>query len=380
MTDRLKLTADAAYLPWVNYQGLDTHNARLLLFPDDDNRGSGMMFEAALDYYVTANWTVGVGGRYWAWNMSNNGTGGTIDLTGAGSSPSQPSGFTAARYGVFMQSSYHWGDPSPTTFVAAMPTKAPPILAPTSRPMNWTGYYVGGHLGGGWSDDHWSDPFGSTVGAGGLINVAGFNDITRATGPIGCGQIGVNWQFASWVLGVQADADAAGIAGQNSCFTGLGGVLCGRYINTLATVTGRVGYAWDRSLVYVKGGGGWVDTAYTIFGNTNALTLGTGSTTLHSWGWRDRAVPDRRDDQRRNDRRLAVHQPVQDGRELQIRLRPVDHCGSCEVKLAAVPSGLHVDARILSGIRLPPASLPHQKLSQLLMRADPKHRIDLVFF
>jgi opacity protein-like surface antigen len=119
----------------------------------------------------------------------------------------------------------------------------------------------------------------------GFINVAGFGDITRATGPLGGGQIGVNWQAGSWVLGVQADASAADVTGQNSCFTGLGGVLCGRIINGLGTLTGRVGYAWDRSLAYVKGGGAWIDTTYSVFGNTDALTLGSGSTTLNDWGW-----------------------------------------------------------------------------------------------
>jgi opacity protein-like surface antigen len=96
------------------------------------------------------------------------------------------------------------------------------------------------------------------------------------SGPIGLG---------SWVLGVQADASAADITGQNSCFTGLGGVLCGRTINALGTLTGRAGYAWDRSLAYVKAGGAWTDTTYSVFGNTDALALGSGSTTLNNWGW-----------------------------------------------------------------------------------------------
>jgi len=74
------------------------------------------------------------------------------------------------------------------------------------------------------------------------------------------------------VLGVQADASAADIIGQNSCFTGLGGVLCGRTIHALGTLTGRVGYAWDRLLAYVKGGGAWVDTTYSVrqYGRTLA--------------------------------------------------------------------------------------------------------------
>jgi opacity protein-like surface antigen len=224
-------------------------------------------------------------GRYWAWNLSNNGTSEFIDLTGVSASNVEPSGYTAARYGMFIQSSYRWGDPASNASSLAMPTKAPVSAASTPVAMNWTGFYIGGHLGGGWSDDRWSDPFPSTLGLKGSINVAGFGDVTRATGPLGGGQIGANWQLGSWVLGVQADASAANIIGQNSCFTGLGGVLCGRTINAIGTLSGRVGYAWDRSLAYVKGGGAWTDTTYSVFGNTDALALGGGSTTLTTGGW-----------------------------------------------------------------------------------------------
>jgi opacity protein-like surface antigen len=151
--------------------------------------------------------------------------------------------------------------------------------------MNWTGFHIGGHMGGGWSDDRWSDPFASIVGAGGSVNVAGFGDITRATGPLAGGQIGANWQRGSWVLGVQADASGGDIIGQNSCFTGLGGVLCGRTIHAFGTLTGRTGYAWDRSLAYAKVGGALVDATYSVFGNTGALALGSGRTTLNTLGW-----------------------------------------------------------------------------------------------
>jgi opacity protein-like surface antigen len=194
-------------------------------------------------------------------------------------------GFTAARYGMFIQSSYRWGAPAPTS-ATTIPTKAPVSTPSTTLgAMNWTGFYVGGHIGGGWSDDRWSDPFASTPGLHKFINVAGFGDTPRPTGPLGGGQIGANWQAGSWVLGVQADASAADITGQNSCFTGLGGALCGRIINALGTLTGRAGYAWDRSPVYVKGSGAWIDTTYSVFDNTDLATRGSGSTTLNDWGW-----------------------------------------------------------------------------------------------
>jgi outer membrane immunogenic protein len=65
----------------------------------------------------------------------------------------------------------------------------------------------------------------------------------------------------------------------------MSGINCQHVVNALGTVTGRVGYAFDRSLAYVKAGGALVDTTYNLLGNTSALTLGTGSTSMATWGW-----------------------------------------------------------------------------------------------
>jgi opacity protein-like surface antigen len=73
LSDRLKLTTEASYLPRVTYGGLDDHLLRQLLYLEDSNSGNGVMLEAKLDYKITDAWRIGVGGRYWAWNM-NTGT------------------------------------------------------------------------------------------------------------------------------------------------------------------------------------------------------------------------------------------------------------------------------------------------------------------
>jgi opacity protein-like surface antigen len=162
-----------------------------------------------------------------------------------------------------------------------MPAKT---LALAPAPMNWSGFYVGGHLGGGWSDNRWSDPFGSTPGVSG-VNVAGFGDQTHATGPLGGVQIGANWQTGPLVLGVESDFSAVHMRGENTCFIGLGGVDCQHVVSSIAAIAGRVGYAWDRSLAYVKGGGAWTETTYNLFADTFMANLGTGSTTLDTSGW-----------------------------------------------------------------------------------------------
>jgi opacity protein-like surface antigen len=279
LTDRLRLTTDAAYVPWVSFSGLDDHLLRQLLIPQSAPRGNGVMLEASMDYFLTPAWSVGVGARYWAWNTSIGSV--TFDFLTAPPPITEAARFTAERYGVFAQSSYRWGDPA--AFASDHPIVGKAAVV-ASGPAHWTGFYVGGHLGGGWSDAQWSDPFASTAPLG-FVNVAGFGDRTHATGPLGGGQIGGDWQMGRIVVGVEADADAANMHGENTCFSGLGGVNCQHVISALGAITGRVGFAWDRSLAYAKGGGAWTDTSYNVLGNTAALALGAGGTTLDRWGW-----------------------------------------------------------------------------------------------
>jgi opacity protein-like surface antigen len=273
LTDRLRLTADAAYLPLVNFTGLDSHNARELLLPESSSNGDGVMLEAVLDYNVTNAWNVGVGARYWAWNMRTGST--TFNFLGAPPPIVEPGGYNSERYGVFVQAGYKWGG----TAAAALASTV------AAAPMNWTGFYAGGHIGGGWSDDHWSDTFGSAPSGLGATNIAGFGDTTRATGPLAGGQVGFDLQKANAVFGLQADASAMDLIGSGTCFSGLGGINCQRAVSALGTLTGRAGYAWGRSLAYAKAGGALIATNYGLNGNTGAISLGTGTSGGIAWGW-----------------------------------------------------------------------------------------------
>lgn len=282
LTDRLKFTADAAYVPWVTFSGQDDHNARQLLLPLAGSPGDGVMLEASLDYKVTPNWNVGIGGRYWAWNIHDGVE--NFDFLGlAPTTQPQLGRYNTERYGFFLQSDYHWGDPAPPpASAAAMALKAPPVAA--ALPMNWTGVYVGGHVGGGWSNESWFDPFGPTMRAG-EINVAGFGDTIHNSGPLAGAQIGANWQTGHLVLGVEGSWSSADLRGENTCFSGLGGLNCQHVINDIETAAARAGFAWDRSLLYATGGAAWFNSTYTVLGNTNARSLGYGNTTLTSSGW-----------------------------------------------------------------------------------------------
>ena len=72
LAPRLRLDAEAAYLPYVSFSGTDNHVLRSLLSPEDGH-GIGVQLEAMLSYAVTDALSIGVGGRYWSmWTTSGN--------------------------------------------------------------------------------------------------------------------------------------------------------------------------------------------------------------------------------------------------------------------------------------------------------------------
>jgi outer membrane immunogenic protein len=127
-----------------------------------------------------------------------------------------------------------------------MPVKA----APVAQAFSWTGAYVGAHLGYGWSHSNFSyvpDPDWS------LKN--------KVDGILGGGQIGYNYQTGSWVFGAEADFSWSGIKGtQVDTQPSYYGDWYQVKVDWTSTLTGRVGYAFDRSLLYVKGGAAWART------------------------------------------------------------------------------------------------------------------------
>src|SRR5580692_12247308 len=171
LTDRLKFSADAAYVPLVNMSGVDNHNARGAYFPETGSDGYGTMMEALFSYNITDHWDVGAGGRYWAWTIRHGTSESVFETPGSGPPSPEPDNYDTRRSGAFIQSGYHWGDTTRSNADAQ---------AFARGPMNWSGLYVGGHLGGAWSTAAWADPFGATLSPDGSVNFAGFGDVTKA--------------------------------------------------------------------------------------------------------------------------------------------------------------------------------------------------------
>jgi outer membrane immunogenic protein len=133
---------------------------------------------------------------------------------------------------------------------ADMPTKAPIVKAPVAAPYNWTGFYVGANIGYGWGT---SDPgpisfyAPATVFVGSIPGISG-----NLHGVIGGGQIGYNFQFNNFVLGVEGDFSGTGING--SVTDPVNNYTAKTEIQWLATIRGRAGVVFDRTLVYATGG------------------------------------------------------------------------------------------------------------------------------
>jgi outer membrane immunogenic protein len=117
-----------------------------------------------------------------------------------------------------------------------------PMYSPTPIAYNWSGFYIGAHGGWGFGDGDFDD--GAVIG----------------------GQIGMNWQWNSFVLGVEGDGSWADLGDADS----------------LESIRGRAGFAFDRFLVYGTGGAafqdfddlGWVAGVGAEYAVTDALSVG----------------------------------------------------------------------------------------------------------
>jgi outer membrane immunogenic protein len=155
-------------------------------------------------------------------------------------------------------------------FAADLPVKAPP--APPPIPMfNWTGFYIGANIGGVWSHGSITD------------NITGANLSANSSGFMGGGQLGYNWQFNSFVLGAEWDIDGTTLSRTSNAVVTVPGTLQAKAsTDWITTLTGRAGFAVDRWLWYVKGGGAWAQNSLT-FNNLTTGAAASFSNTASGW-------------------------------------------------------------------------------------------------
>ncbi|HTV34466.1 MAG TPA: outer membrane protein [Methylocella sp.] len=129
----------------------------------------------------------------------------------------------------------------------------PPPPPPPSI-FTWTGVYVGGQIGYAW-------------GAGNF-NTTGFDPVTGAfvsgtldnnpNGAIGGAHVGAQYQINQWVLGLEGSVDGTSltntaVAAFPSAFGG-SSLSAQTSADVQGSIRGKVGFAWDRLLIYATGG------------------------------------------------------------------------------------------------------------------------------
>jgi outer membrane immunogenic protein len=153
-------------------------------------------------------------------------------------------------------------------------TKAPAYAQPI---YNWTGFYIGGHIGGAFSGD---------------------NSLQGDSRFLGGIQGGADYQFANnWVIG--AEVQYSWMNNSNGGGVTLpGGALVSSNSDQLGSVTGRLGYSFGPTLLYAKGGFAWKDNdnltatlagvpvAFTTTGNNeDGYTVGAGLEYMFAPNW-----------------------------------------------------------------------------------------------
>jgi outer membrane immunogenic protein len=156
-------------------------------------------------------------------------------------------------------------------------TKAPAYTAPEAV-YNWTGFYIGGHVGGAFPGDN------SLQGSD-----------ARFLGGV---QGGFDYQFATnWVVGAEAQYSwLGGNSGGGAVFPG--GTLVTGNTDQLGSATARLGYAFGPALLYAKGGYAWrgnnnigvsvggLPAAFTTSGDhRDGYTVGAGLEYLFAPNW-----------------------------------------------------------------------------------------------
>src|SRR5579864_7035122 len=146
---------------------------------------------------------------------------------------------------------------------ADMPLKAVPLAGPV---YNWTGCYIGGNAGAGWTRVDTSRASQDATGAA-------FADYGREDdkGFLGGGQAGCDFQTTNLVFGIQGTFDFGNINGSHA-LTAFPNMSEANSLKAVYTATGRIGYLWTPAfLTYGKVGMSWMQNRNQVFQPGGAL-------------------------------------------------------------------------------------------------------------
>ena len=197
-----------------------------------------------------------------------------------------------------------------SALAADMPVKAPPPPPPV---YSWSGCYGGGFVGYGWgksqhrSLDPREEPFGNSgsnselsfLGAGDPGVVGDITPSFDMSGALGGFNVGCQYQFGWWLIGIEGDAAVTNKDGQ--AFNNFLGVntqglspferpfVSQTTERWIATARLRLGWAADKWLFFITGGGAWSGVDVTVWDSLVPVITAHHKRTLSGWtvgaGW-----------------------------------------------------------------------------------------------
>jgi outer membrane immunogenic protein len=163
-----------------------------------------------------------------------------------------------------------------TDLPARMEYKAPPPLTEKASVYNWTGFYLGAHIGYGRGRQTWVDTDPTSIFF--TMQVADYT----SRGVLGGAQAGYLYQIGQFVLGVETRFSWSGINATLTTTLPPAGVSFATHTRTIWDVAGRLGYTpMDRWLVYVRGGPAWSRNTADL----NQFTVGAATSNDPRTGW-----------------------------------------------------------------------------------------------
>jgi outer membrane immunogenic protein len=144
--------------------------------------------------------------------------------------------------------------------------------------FDWSGVYVGGHLGAAWGDVDWSGPAVATYVRGAGIS----HELDE--GSLAGAHLGFNHQFGRWVGGAEVALSGGDVEGSsvNRLTIGTTDIATQTEIDSLFLATVRLGYAFDRTLAYVKGGYASAEVNLRAAGEIDTADVGASSSERHA--------------------------------------------------------------------------------------------------
>ena len=230
-------------------------------------------------YAFAQNWNVFAEYRY-----TNFGTS-TVSLPLSQLTTTTTTTVSAVEFGVNYKftSTGQFASAPPAPYPAGAPSPALVYKSPPVRyAYDWTGIYFGADGGFGW-----------TLPKGTLLDAAG-TPLTpfsyRVNGPVAGLFVGGNYQINKIVLGVEGDWQWSNLTGNNQILAPLGAVgafpggpfTISTTVKDYAAVRGRLGFAFDRFLLFGTGGWAWGNplTSFALVGAAPFVNQGGSST-----GW-----------------------------------------------------------------------------------------------